>query len=356
MTNGAHNDGAVFKLTPAGGGYKEKILYSFRGGKDGSDPRGTLVENKKGALFGTTFYGGSSNCGGGCGTVFKLTPSGSGYKKSIIYSFAGGLDGANPAAGLLMDKSGALYGTTYEGGGGSACSAGCGTVYELKPKKSKYVESILNEFVSGTDGADPAGGLIVDNNGVLYGTTVYGGSTMCGGVGCGTVYKMTPNGNSYDESAVYAFQGAADGQSPEPTLLLDSAGALYGTTLEGGESGDFGTFFKLVPVGSQYIVANRYLFQGGGDGASPWAGLVLLPHGVIAGATLSGGSKNQGAIFEMKPRASEYTETVQYSFKGGKTDGAGPYGTPLVGKDGMLYGTTGNDGKHGGGVAFKIKP
>ncbi|HYL26902.1 MAG TPA: choice-of-anchor tandem repeat GloVer-containing protein, partial [Candidatus Nitrosotalea sp.] len=167
----------------------------------------------------------------------------------------------------------------------------------------------------------------------------------------------TPNSNGgYNESVVYAFPGGAGGQSPEVTPLLDSSGAIYGTTLEGGGSRDYGIFFKLIPSGSQFIVANLYIFQGGRDGASPWAGLVALQGGVIVGATLSGGSKNQGTIFEMKPHGSSYTESVRYAFKGGKKDGSAPYGTLLVGNDGLLYGTTGNAGLHAGGIALKVKP
>src|SRR5581483_7128254 len=300
-TGGTHDDGAVFKLTKSGGAYKEKVLYSFAGGKDGENPRGPLIADKNGALYGTTFFGGgSANCSLGCGTVFKLTPGGHGYTESILLAFTGGNDGAGPVAGLYMDASGSLYGTTYTGGGSAACQFGCGIVFELTPKKTKYVESILNSFASGSDGASPAGGIIADKNGILYGTTVYGGSTMCGGTGCGTVYEMTPIGNgAYNETVIYAFNGQ-DGESPEATPLRGSNGALYGTTLNGGNGN--GTFFRIAPSGSKYVLTNLYQFQGNsGDGSAPWAGLVSLRGGVLYGVTLSGGPGNVGSVFEMRP-------------------------------------------------------
>jgi uncharacterized repeat protein (TIGR03803 family) len=353
-TGGAHDDGAVFKLTPSGTTYKEKVLYSFAGGNDGNNPRGPLVVDKNGALFGTTFLGGgSANCAGGCGTVFKLAPGAHGYSESVIHKFAGGNDGSGPVAGLYLDPNGALFGTTYAGGGSAACQFGCGIDYRLDLKNGKYVEAIVNSFVSGTDGASPAGGLVPGKNGILFGTTVYGGSTMCGGTGCGTVYELTPIGSSYEESVVYAFQGG-DGQSPENAPLVGSNGALYGTTLNGGNG--YGTWFKLMPSGSKYILSNLYTFQGnGGDGASPWGGVVSLRGGVLYGVTLSGGPANTGAVFEMRPVGSMYSEHVHYFFKGG-ADGNAAYGTLLVGKDGNLYGTTQNGGTKGEGNVFEIAP
>jgi uncharacterized repeat protein (TIGR03803 family) len=180
--------GTVFKVTPKG---VESVLYSFQGGSDGALPLGDLI-NVLGTLYGTTYGGGATGTGcanGGCGTVFKVTLKG---VESVLHSFQGGSDGANPNAGLV-NVGGTLYGTTTQGGDGTGAGCadgGCGTVFNVTPKG---VESVLQSFAGGSDGASPSGDLI-NVLGTLYGTTNKGGGTGCGGpgFGCGTVFKVTP--------------------------------------------------------------------------------------------------------------------------------------------------------------------
>ncbi|HEY5093721.1 MAG TPA: choice-of-anchor tandem repeat GloVer-containing protein [Candidatus Eremiobacteraceae bacterium] len=158
----------------------ERVRYSFQGGNDGSDPTGNLIADSSGALYGTTADGNAL----GYGIVFKLTPSGSGYVESILYAFGGGTDGQRPMAGLIADSTGALYGTTYVGGNGlplCGTSIGCGTVFKLTPSGNSYTESILYRFQYNPpgpgvwDGAFPYSGVVADASGALFGTT-YGGT------------------------------------------------------------------------------------------------------------------------------------------------------------------------------------
>ena len=216
--------GTVFELSPNGsGGWNESVLYSFQSGNDGADPSGGLVFDSAGNLYGTTDNGGSDDAGcldtGGCGTVFELSPNGSGgWNESILYSFQGGNnDGVYPG-GLVFDKMGNLYGTTYAGGGGGTCTLnppGCGTVFELSPNGSGgWNRSILYSFQGGNnDGAyPPQGGLVFDSSGDLYGTTEFGGTgTACqitgNPPGCGIVFELSPNGSDgWNESVCTVFK------------------------------------------------------------------------------------------------------------------------------------------------------
>lgn len=188
---GSLGRGTVFSLTPTKTGYSERVLYDFRGGTDGAYPYSRLIQPDKAgpfsdSLFGTTYGGGGSGCHNyGCGTVFRLTPSGARYNERVLYRFRGyPTDGAFPYAGLLADNVGRLFGTTFEDQ-----SMSYGTVFELIPSGTRYNESILHRFVGGADGGFPWGDLIADTKGALYGTTFQGGGP---GNGFGTVFKLTP--------------------------------------------------------------------------------------------------------------------------------------------------------------------
>jgi uncharacterized repeat protein (TIGR03803 family) len=232
---GATGNGTVFKITPSG---SESIVYSFKGQPDGSEPRAGLVD-VNGTLWGTTAFGGDGKCTGGCGTVFKIAPSGA----ESVYSFQGAGPGRNRTdgqwpLGSLVDVKGTLYGTTALGGdGGLFCGGGCGTVFSIT---QSGFESVLHSF-HGLDGYSPEAGLI-DVNGTLYGTT-FGGSVGDGG----TVFKITTSG---EESLVHGFRAnGPDGAIPVARLLY-IAGVLYGTTREGGidgicNNGGCGTVFKI---------------------------------------------------------------------------------------------------------------
>src|SRR5262249_25556948 len=264
--------GTAFKLTPAGSGYTEAIMYGFQGSASGNDgywPYGGLTSDGSGELFGTTTWGGSS---GLLGSVFQLTPSGkkSAYTESIAYAFPlfsnapYYADGIGPTGTLLADRSGALYGTSPMGGDCAMHYFACGVVYRLTPSQSGYVQTVIYAFQGASDGWWPLAGVIADENGALYGTTEYGGPADQG-----TVFKLTPTGSGYTERVLHAFAGY-DGALPTGGLLLDKHGALYGTTSSGGADNQ-GTIFKLSPAGSNYAERVLYSFQGGNDGASPLA-------------------------------------------------------------------------------------
>jgi uncharacterized repeat protein (TIGR03803 family) len=233
--------GLVFEITAAG---SERVLYTFAGAPDGANPGGGVVVDEQGNLYGTTFYGGTgSNCEYpqfGCGTVFKIAPDGT---ETVLYSFKGEEDGGYPNGGLVLDSQGNLYGTT-----GNCGSSGCnyGAVFEVTPGGA---ETLLHSFAGGTDGAYPIGSLIMDGQGNLYGTTGQGGGSGCyGGEGCGTVFEVTPQGV---ETILYRFNGTPDGSNPAGGLVFDAQGNLYGATATGGVYG-YGTVFVL-PPGSEVV-------------------------------------------------------------------------------------------------------
>jgi uncharacterized repeat protein (TIGR03803 family) len=231
---GGTGNGTVFSLTLK---RRAQRLHEFRGGSDGAVPgRGTLID-VNGMLYGTTIGGGSTRGCSGCGTVYSISPSGS---ETVLHSFSGGADGANPNSGLI-DVNGTLYGTT-ESGGGTACEGnGCGTIYSITTSGQ---ETVLYSFRGGTDGVDPISG-VIDVNGTLYGTTAWGGSKNCRGAGCGTVYSLSLSGA---EQVLHSFAGGDDGAEPIAELV-DVNGTLYGTTsanrrVRGNGAGP-GTIFAL---------------------------------------------------------------------------------------------------------------
>ncbi|HKF50031.1 MAG TPA: choice-of-anchor tandem repeat GloVer-containing protein [Terracidiphilus sp.] len=314
-------------------------LYSFTGGSDGSFPYGSLVVDASGNLYGTTYGGGGSVKCGGCGVVFKVTPAGA---ESVLYSFSGFStgDGQNPLAGLVMSPSGNLFGTTSAGGSG-------GTVFEVTPTGT---ETVLFPFSGGgSGGAFPAAGVIMDASGNLYGTTEFGGAS-----GFGTVFKLTPAGA---ETVLYSFAGGGDGGFPSAGLVMDAAGNLYGTTSNGGNlsgcsASGCGVVFKVTPSGTESVL---YTFSGGGDGGTPFAGLIMDSAGNVYGTTSAGGNLTGcaggcGVVFKVTPAGSE---SVLYTFTGG-SDGANPAAGLLMDASGILYGTTSVAGADGFGTVFKV--
>jgi uncharacterized repeat protein (TIGR03803 family) len=310
-----------------------RVLYSFRGGTDGSGP-GSLL-NVNGTLYGTTGGGGMY----GYGTVFAITSSG---RETVLYSFGKGTDGIFPGGGLV-DVNGTLYGTTGYGG-----TYSYGTVFAVTTSGR---ETVLYSFKGGTDGWAPTSRLL-DVNGDLYGTTKLGGA-YCSGAGCGTVFSVTTSGK---ETVLYRFKGGtADGQNPYAGLI-DVKGELYGTTSGGGAHcaggyRDCGTVFSIMPSGKETV---RYSFKGGttDDGQSPQAALIDV-RDTLYGTTTGGGSYGNGTVFAVTTSG---METVLHSFSTGH-DGAIPE-APLLDMNGMLYGTTsgGATNYYGnyGGTVFEI--
>jgi uncharacterized repeat protein (TIGR03803 family) len=320
------------------------VLYSFTGGSDGGGSVSPLILDKSGNLYGTTIQGGT-DCGAvGCGTVFELAPDGT---ETPLYAFTGGANGDNPEAGLLMDKSANLYGTTFDGGISCKSSFGCGTVFKLAPGGA---ETVLYAFTK-KRGANPESGLIEDKAGNLYGTAPYDGR-----YGYGSVFKLAPDGKL---TVLYAFANGDDGGYPQGGLIRDNAGNLYGTTVSGGTAQE-GVVFEIAPDGSETML---YSFQAGNDGAGPAASLIQDKQGNFYGTTFrGGGTAFSGTVFKLAP---DGTETVLYAFSGG-SDGGYPDSSLLMDKAGNLYGTALAGGVPGAGctlfasgtcgVVFKLAP
>jgi uncharacterized repeat protein (TIGR03803 family) len=285
--------------------------------KDGAYPLAGLIAQKSGVLYGTTSQGGhgsASNCPagggtGGCGTVYKLTPSGKTYKESVVYTFLGGNDGAYPDAALIADAKGALY-TTTELGGGGACSvggvAGCGTVVKYTLAGGTFHESVLHGFGSTPDGAFPYDALTLDaKSGALFGTTINGGANVCSGYSCGTIFRLMPSGSGYVESVLHSF-GGSDGALPVAGLVIDG-NLLYGATIYGGnESCSFssisgcGAVFAIGPTGAGFKVVHD--FQGSpSDGAGAYGTPFLGKSGKLLGTTFIGGAANDGSVYLLAP-------------------------------------------------------
>jgi len=237
VSGGKQGAGTVFQLAPDA--TQLTVLHSFSGGADGGTSIAGLIADSAGNLYGTTEYGGDPDCrSGGCGVVFKITPD---HKETVLHAFNGSLkgDGAQPLSELVIDDAGNLYGTTSYGG---QRLCGCGTVFKIAPDGK---ETILYAFQK-SDGSHPAAGLVRDAEGNLYGTTAGGGDLdKCQG-GCGVVFKLAPDGT---EMTLHVFNGR-DGQSPSSTLLLGQSGSFYGSALFGGLDQcnmGCGTIFRLTP-------------------------------------------------------------------------------------------------------------
>jgi uncharacterized repeat protein (TIGR03803 family) len=276
----------------------ENPIYTFTSESDGFEPMGNLAFDQAGNIYGTTAYGGTNTCGTGanCGNVFQLSRSGSAWTKTTLYNFTPGSDGIWPVSGVITDSSGVLYGITNQGG-----TYDFGTVFELTPSESGWTETVIYNFQDGVDGGGPWGGLLMDAEGNLYGTTATGGA----GHG-GTVFELSPSGGRWTFSVVASLFGVEGGGSVG-SLTFDSAGNLYGTTRGDGAYG-YGNIFKLTPSGRQWIYSDLYDFTGGSDGRSPYAGVTLDSGGNLYGTTLEGGNTGGacasfgcGVVFEITP-------------------------------------------------------
>ncbi len=337
------------------------VLHSFTGGVDGANPWAGLTMDRAGNLYGTTFFGGynAGDCDpGGCGAVFKLTHKGSGWAFSPLYSFLGDNDGASPSARVSIGPNGILYGTTSSGGGWNG-----GTVFSLRPPAAacktalcSWNESVLYRFSNSLDGLSPGyGDVVFDQAGNLYGTTYQGGSGPCGGGPCGVVYKLTPSNGGWTESALYSFTGTSGGNGPYAGVIFDQAGNLYGTTSEGGNGGcnglGCGTVFQLTPSGSGWTENVLYAFQNSSDGANPIGGLIFGPSGSLYGTT-SGVGKGKSTVFELTPSSGNWSFAPLCNLAGS----GGSTASLIMDAAGNLYGTALNGGAYGSGSVFKLSP
>jgi uncharacterized repeat protein (TIGR03803 family) len=394
-----------------------KVLYSFTGGSDGGTPLSDLTLDSAGNLYGTTSAGGTgSACQGGCGTVFELKHSANGWKEQVLYSFKGGTDGASPQAGVIFDSAGNLYGTTNftvfklapnsKGGwresviygfscqsdgclpqtdlvfdtqgnlfgtaqrGGiqaSKCDAldevGCGTVFELMPQSNgSWKETTIYEFAGAPDGGQPSSAVVLDSLGNVYGTTGLGGTGKCTFSslfpGCGIVYKLTPSaGGKWTESVLYDFvRGGGFGIYPSGGLILDNASHLLGATVAGGNG--LGTVFELKQTQKGWVQTVVYRFYGNPDGAAPEGKVAMNSAGTLFGMTLGGGANHGGTVFALTPSMTNgWRESVISAFPKGSFLEEIPSGQGVVlDSNGHLYGTTSAGGTINSGSVYEVTP
>ena len=320
------------------------VLQSF-GGINGDLP-GTPALDKAGNIYGSTLSGGPGEFGG-FGNVYKLAHVGSGWVLENLYNFTAGNDGAYPLGGPTFGADGALYGTASgEGQGGG------GTVYKLQPPSTfcrsvtcPWNITVLYSFLGGTDGNSPYGNVVFDAAGNMYGTTSYGGTNNLG-----TVWELSHVGGAWTESVLYSFHGS-DGSRPTSSVILDSAGNLYGITNAGGPNG-WGEVYELTHSGSGWTLQVLHSFQNQNDGRSPYGGLVFDSAGNLYGSSASNGQNFGGVIFQLSPSNGGWTFNPLYSLSGRM----GPEASLTVDASGNLYGTTYMDGVDNDGSVFELSP
>ncbi|HEX3430274.1 MAG TPA: choice-of-anchor tandem repeat GloVer-containing protein [Rhizomicrobium sp.] len=328
LEGGTANDGTVYKMDAKG---RVTLLYSFQGGNDGRRPLANVIADGAGNLYGVTDSGGSYDQG----TAYRLAPDGT---ETVIHTFTGGSDGGNSDAGLVLDNSGNLFGTTPVGGPYQA-----GVAFEIS---ANGTFSVLHSFADGSDGGFPEDSLMLDNRGNLYGTAVTGGA-----YGFGAVYRISADGKF---KVVYSFAGGTDGTYPQARVIQDKAGNLYGTTDFGGgvgcsDSGGCGTIFKLAPDGTETVL---HAFTGGSDGAAAYNGVVPDKEGNLYAATKAGGNANgYGALDKL---AADGTFSVLHVFRE-LSDGEYPDRGVIDPRTGNFYGAAYTGGGDGWGTVFEFR-
>jgi len=286
---GSYTDGTVFELSPGTHNWSETVIHRFGRNDKASGPWGGVIRDGSGHLYGV----------GGC--AFKLSSEAGGrWNEHILHCFpAFDGDGRGELDRPILDATGNLYGTTEKGG-----SYRGGTAYELRLTSAGWKERILHSFPAfSSDGQVPGvGALVLDGAGNLYGTTGQGGSNTCGDVGCGTVFKLTRKANGdWKETILYSFAVGSSGSGPGAGVVLDQAGNLYGTTIYGGTNCYCGVVYKLAPQANgkwRYTVLHTFI---GSDGAQPDANLILDDKGNLYGTTAIGGAAGAGVAFELTP-------------------------------------------------------
>jgi len=348
LDGGAYGYGTVYKLTHSASGWRETVLHNFHGGTgDGAFPEYDLAFDAAGNLYGTTSEGGIAwnTPVRGWGTVFKLTPSGSVWTERVIHFFASGnrpssgliidtagdmfgeiggsatgaggsiyrmrnestgwkfrtlfkFDGTDngnyPNGGLILDYAGNLYGMTNNGG--AVC---CGAVFDVKHgANDTWTQSLLYSFAGGTDGGFPNAPLVSNGPGKLYGTTTTGGDLSCGSGGCGVVFELSLSGGIWTETVLHSFTDSPDGNNSQAGMTFDKTGNLFGTTTTGGADG-YGSVFELMPQSAgAWEETILYSFTNGNDGAYP-SNALLRRLGNIYSTASSGGRFGWGVVFEL---------------------------------------------------------
>jgi uncharacterized repeat protein (TIGR03803 family) len=336
ISGGFEDEGTVFRIRSDGTGFQ--VLHAFGGdASDGFAPRASLILDGAGNLYGTTSQGRASDGG----TVFKVRTDGTEFK--VLHTFLGGVgDGFASAAALILDGAGNLYGTTAQGG-----ANGAGTVFRMKPDGTGF--QLLHTFAPRIDGGGLEQPLVLDGSGNLYGTAPLGGSSDRG-----TVFKVRTDGTAFE--VLRSFSGGAeDGSAPSGSLNMDAFGNLYGTSTRGGAS-DAGTVFKITvfklnPQGISFQLLHSFDF-GSTDGAFPGAPVILDRFGNLYGTTVSGGPSNAGTVFTVRTDGTGFR--TLYAFGGVASDGRTPLGPLLLDGFGNLYGTTAYGGEIDFGTIFAL--
>lgn len=349
-SGGAHDLGTVFELSPAsGGGWTVKILHAFGAtSTDGGEPLAGLTMDSTGNLYGATAYGGTGNFG----VIFQLRPNANGgWSEKILHTFTNnGKDGLYPGSNLTLDSAGNLYGTTWQGGAHNG-----GTVFKLVPTTSgSWLEKILSSLPNPNNvsnfNSEP---VIFDSAGNLYGTTLIGGPSNAG-----FVFELIPTTSGpWTAKQLYAFSKSGSGPyTPVSGVIFDSAGNLYGTTAQGG-TGSTGTVYELSPSsGGTWTEQTIWNFPSTcSSGCDPVSGLIIDSAGNLYGTGQSGGTYNRGSVFELSPIAGGWTETELHDF-GGPGDGSYPKDGLLRDSSGNLYGTTNSGGSKNEGTVFEVTP
>jgi uncharacterized repeat protein (TIGR03803 family) len=348
---GAGGAGTVFELVPAQGGWTYVLLHSFEG-TDGGNPRSGVLVDKSGKLYGTTSNGGSSIYG----TVYELTPNGNDWTFNVIHDFSGGADGGFPSGDLIAAGRDTLLGMTGGGGDSNNCNNfGCGTVFALRRNGDQWTEQVIYSFQSGADGSGPIGALTMDPAGNLYGVLASG---QCQ-AGCGSVFRLHRTANGlWQKRTVFTFNDKKRGWFPNGGLTFDRAGNLYGTTSLGGDltcnpPNGCGIVFKINAQGEQTVVHS--FTDSHGDGRLPETGLALGPNGHLLGTTAQGGHSipncefGCGTVFDVAPSGKV---TIVYSFGG--ADGLMPLAPVFWDGTGHVYGTTFEGGTGFAGNVFEL--
>ena len=342
--NGSIVAGAVFKLTPDSlGNWSKSVLYTFSGGADGDLPYSTLVFDSAGNLYGTTNYGGDLTClpPAGCGVVYKLAPNLDGsWSQSVLYTFP---SLAFPAGSLVLDPTGSLYGVTAVGGDGNF-----GAVFKLTPNADgTWSYAVIYNFTA-SEGANPVAAPVFDAAGNLYGTTQAGGNLQeCFGYGCGVVYKLTPmSDGTWSESVLHTFTGDSDGSGPDAAVTFDATGNLYSTTDQGGNHhctppSGCGVAFELTPnPDGSWTEHVLHQFGRTNDGSSTRDSLIPDHKGNFYSTAYFGGAFGVGNVFKLQRNAAgSWREYILHQFTGG-SDGSHPGGNLVLDAAGNLYGVS----------------
>jgi uncharacterized repeat protein (TIGR03803 family) len=335
-------------LTSAAQAQTFQVIYTFNAyGQGGYVPEGVTLD-AAGHLFGTTLNGGAY----GAGTVYQMKRSGSNWLFQPIHSFARGSDGSAPLARVVFGPDGSLFGTTTNGGNDGCDGVGCGTVFKLSPSATACRTALCPWAETVLYAFLASGDGIEPGSGDLVfdrAGNIYGTTQSGGSSGAGTVYELTPVGGGWTERVLWSFAGL-DGAWPVAGVVFDGAGNLYGTTFVGGAG--YGVVFQLTPSGSGWTENVLYTFHNGNDGREPFGGVIFDPSsGNLYGATSGAGQWGGGTIFELSPSSGGgWTYSVLYSFTGG----GGPTTALSTDGAGNIYGTTEFDGAYGNGNVFKL--